>query len=69
MASLRELTINFVNGLGDALLDVYQDPTLVKELWDRLEAKYMEEDATKELRNQDGAKDTNAHEKIHMAEK
>ena len=39
-------TGHILNGLCDALFDVYQDSTSAKDLWDKLEARYMQEDAT-----------------------
>ncbi|XP_039140459.1 uncharacterized protein LOC120277669 [Dioscorea cayenensis subsp. rotundata] len=37
---------HILNGLSDALFDVYQDSISAKELWEKLEARYMQEDAT-----------------------
>nr|GFB09067.1 Gag-Pol polymerase [Tanacetum cinerariifolium] len=37
---------NILNGMSDALFDVYQNVESVKELWDQLEAKYMAEDTS-----------------------
>ena len=39
-------TGHILNGLSDALFDVYQDSPSAKELWEKLEARYMQEDAT-----------------------
>jgi hypothetical protein len=39
-------TGHILKGLSDALFDVYQDSTSAKELWEKLEARYMQEDAT-----------------------
>ncbi|GJY63765.1 hypothetical protein Tco_0465225 [Tanacetum coccineum] len=35
-----------LNGMSDALFDVYQNVESAKELWDQLEAKYMAEDTS-----------------------
>lgn len=35
-----------LNGMSDALFDVYQHVKTAKELWDALENKYMSEDAS-----------------------
>ncbi|XP_028806167.1 uncharacterized protein LOC114761025 [Neltuma alba] len=37
---------HILNSLCDALFDVYQDTTSTKDLWDKLEARYMQEDDT-----------------------
>ncbi|GJX10320.1 hypothetical protein Tco_0200179 [Tanacetum coccineum] len=37
---------NILNGMSDALFDVYQNVESAKELWDQLEAKYMAEDTS-----------------------
>ncbi|KAF2302363.1 hypothetical protein GH714_034947 [Hevea brasiliensis] len=37
---------HILNGMSDALFDVYQNETTAKALWEKLEAKYMQEDAT-----------------------
>ncbi|GJR92959.1 zinc finger, CCHC-type containing protein [Tanacetum coccineum] len=37
---------HILNGMSDALFDVYQNVELAKELWDQLEAKYMAEDTS-----------------------
>ncbi|GAU30034.1 hypothetical protein TSUD_161200 [Trifolium subterraneum] len=37
---------HILNGLSDSLFDIYQSSASAKELWDRLEARYMIEDAT-----------------------
>ncbi|GJT03094.1 zinc finger, CCHC-type containing protein [Tanacetum coccineum] len=37
---------HILNGMSDALFDVYQNMCLIKELWDQLESKYMAEDAS-----------------------
>ena len=37
---------HILNGLSDSLFDAYQNETTAKELWDKLEARYMTEDAT-----------------------
>ncbi|KAF7821185.1 uncharacterized protein G2W53_026640 [Senna tora] len=39
-------TGHIFNGLCDALFDVYQDSTSAKDLWNKLEARYMQKDAT-----------------------
>ncbi|KAL1299925.1 hypothetical protein AAHE18_18G143200 [Arachis hypogaea] len=39
-------TGHILNGMDDALFDVYQNVASAKELWDKLEEKYMAEDAT-----------------------
>ncbi|KAF7841357.1 putative polyprotein, related [Senna tora] len=36
-------TGHILNGLCDALFDVYQDSTSAKDLWDKLEVRYMQE--------------------------
>ena len=36
---------HILNGLSDSLFDAYQNKTTAKELWDKLEARYMTEDA------------------------
>ncbi|GKA23743.1 zinc finger, CCHC-type containing protein [Tanacetum coccineum] len=36
---------HILNGMSDALFDVYQNVGLAKELWDQLESKYMAENA------------------------
>nr|GEU36438.1 zinc finger, CCHC-type [Tanacetum cinerariifolium] len=35
-----------LNGMSDSLFDIYQNVETSKELWDTLEAKYMDEDAS-----------------------
>ncbi|GJX04497.1 zinc finger, CCHC-type containing protein [Tanacetum coccineum] len=37
---------HILNGMSDSLFDVYQNVESAKELWDSLESKYMEEDAS-----------------------
>ncbi|GJR34521.1 hypothetical protein Tco_1210205 [Tanacetum coccineum] len=37
---------HILNGMSDALFDVYQNVESAKELWDQLEAKYMAEDTS-----------------------
>ncbi|GJZ96713.1 zinc finger, CCHC-type containing protein [Tanacetum coccineum] len=37
---------HILNGMSDALFDVYQNVGSAKELWDQLESKYMAEDAS-----------------------
>ncbi|KAJ9550828.1 hypothetical protein OSB04_014873 [Centaurea solstitialis] len=37
---------HILNGMSDSLFDVYQNVESAKELWDRLEAKYMAEDVS-----------------------
>ncbi|GKB11333.1 zinc finger, CCHC-type containing protein [Tanacetum coccineum] len=37
---------HILNGMSDALFDVYQNVELAKELWDQLKAKYMAEDTS-----------------------
>ena len=37
---------HILNGLSDGLFDTYQNEVTAKELWDKLEAKYMTEDVT-----------------------
>ncbi|KAJ9558651.1 hypothetical protein OSB04_013265 [Centaurea solstitialis] len=37
---------HILNGMSDSLFDVYQNVQSAKELWDRLEAKYMAEDVS-----------------------
>lgn len=37
---------HILNGMSDALFDVYQNEATAKELWEKLEARYMVEDAT-----------------------
>ncbi|KAK1407693.1 hypothetical protein QVD17_39315 [Tagetes erecta] len=37
---------HILNGMSDALFDVYQNAESAKELWDSLESKYMADDAT-----------------------
>nr|GEY16204.1 putative zinc finger, CCHC-type [Tanacetum cinerariifolium] len=37
---------HILNGMSDALFDVYQNVGSTKELWDQLESKYMAEDAS-----------------------
>ncbi|XP_071738652.1 uncharacterized protein [Rutidosis leptorrhynchoides] len=37
---------HILNGMSDALFDVYQSVETAKELWDSLESKYMAEDAS-----------------------
>ncbi|GKD65788.1 hypothetical protein Tco_1307896, partial [Tanacetum coccineum] len=37
---------HILNGMSDALFDVYQNMESAKELWDQLEAKYMAEDTS-----------------------
>ncbi|CAM8896148.1 unnamed protein product [Rhodiola kirilowii] len=37
---------HILNGMSDPLFDVYQNVESAKELWDALEAKYMQEDAS-----------------------
>ncbi|KAJ9566188.1 hypothetical protein OSB04_002154 [Centaurea solstitialis] len=37
---------HILNGMSDSLFDVYQNVESTKELWDRLEAKYMAEDVS-----------------------
>ncbi|CAM8934161.1 unnamed protein product [Rhodiola kirilowii] len=36
---------HILNGMSDPLFDLYQNVESAKELWDALEAKYMQEDA------------------------
>ncbi|GKE71042.1 hypothetical protein Tco_1529114 [Tanacetum coccineum] len=38
-----------LNGMSDPLFDIYHNVESSKELWDSLEAKYMAEDASKEV--------------------
>ncbi|CAM8962599.1 unnamed protein product [Rhodiola kirilowii] len=37
---------HILNGMSDPLFDVYQNVEFAKELWDALEANYMQEDAS-----------------------
>ncbi|CAM8981737.1 unnamed protein product [Rhodiola kirilowii] len=37
---------HILNGMSDPLFDLYQNVESAKELWDALEAKYMQEDAS-----------------------
>ncbi|KAL3534870.1 hypothetical protein ACH5RR_003331 [Cinchona calisaya] len=37
---------HILNGMSDGLFDTYQDAISAKDLWERLEARYMQEDAT-----------------------
>ncbi|CAM8979086.1 unnamed protein product [Rhodiola kirilowii] len=37
---------HILNGMSDPLFDIYQNVESAKELWDALEAKYMQEDAS-----------------------
>ncbi|CAM8972711.1 unnamed protein product [Rhodiola kirilowii] len=37
---------HILNGMSDPLFDLYQNVEYAKELWDALEAKYMQEDAS-----------------------
>jgi hypothetical protein len=37
---------HILNGLSDSLFDIYQSSTSAKELWEKLETRYMLEDAT-----------------------
>ncbi|CAM8996554.1 unnamed protein product [Rhodiola kirilowii] len=37
---------HILNGMSDPLFDLYQNAESAKELWDALEAKYMQEDAS-----------------------
>ncbi|CAM8923870.1 unnamed protein product [Rhodiola kirilowii] len=37
---------HILNGMSDPLFDLYQNVESAKELWDPLEAKYMQEDAS-----------------------
>nr|GEW66530.1 zinc finger, CCHC-type [Tanacetum cinerariifolium] len=37
---------HILNGMSDALFDVYQNVGSEKELWDQLESKYMADDAS-----------------------
>ena len=37
---------HILNGLSDGLFDTYQNDVTAKELWDKLEARYMTEDVT-----------------------
>ncbi|KAL3497778.1 hypothetical protein ACH5RR_040510 [Cinchona calisaya] len=57
-----------LNGMSEGLFDTYQDAISAKDLWERVEARYMQEDATKkEYRNQEDTKD-NAQEGVHITE-
>ncbi|XP_058725703.1 uncharacterized protein LOC131596996 [Vicia villosa] len=38
---------HILNGMSDPLFDIYQNVESAKELWDCLEAKYMEEDSSR----------------------
>ncbi|GJY49112.1 hypothetical protein Tco_0439068 [Tanacetum coccineum] len=40
---------HILNGMSDALFDVYQNVSSAKELWDQLESKYMVEDASRQF--------------------
>ncbi|XP_074314639.1 uncharacterized protein LOC141649866 [Silene latifolia] len=37
---------HILNGMSDSLFDIYQNVESAKELWDQLEFKYMDEDAS-----------------------
>lgn len=37
---------HILNGLSDSLFDTYQNEVTAKELWDKLETRYMTEDVT-----------------------
>lgn len=37
---------HILNGMSDSLFDIYQCENSAKDLWDKLEARYMQEDAT-----------------------
>nr|GFA05421.1 zinc finger, CCHC-type [Tanacetum cinerariifolium] len=37
---------HILNGMSDALFEIYQNVGLAKELWDQLESKYMTKDAS-----------------------
>ncbi|KAJ0098574.1 hypothetical protein Patl1_20289 [Pistacia atlantica] len=38
---------HMLNAMSDALFDIYQGVPTTRELWEKLETKYMKEDATK----------------------
>nr|XP_027123116.1 uncharacterized protein LOC113739901 [Coffea arabica] len=70
---------HILNTMSDSLFDVYHSITTAKELWDRLESKYMQEDATnfkKDIKHKKEdislevlAKSLRVEEKIRMQEK
>ncbi|XP_074288294.1 uncharacterized protein LOC141613459 [Silene latifolia] len=37
---------HILNGMSDSLFDIYQNVEFARELWDQLESKYMDEDAS-----------------------
>src|ERR1044072_4303672 len=37
---------HILNGMSDSLFDIYQSSNSAKELWEKLESRYMQEDAT-----------------------
>uniref|UniRef100_A0A1S3EKZ7 Uncharacterized protein LOC105853099 n=2 Tax=Cicer arietinum TaxID=3827 RepID=A0A1S3EKZ7_CICAR len=37
---------HILNGMSDSLFDIYQSSISAKELWEKLESRYMQEDAT-----------------------
>lgn len=37
---------HILNGMSDSLFDIYQSSPSAKDLWDKLETRYMREDAT-----------------------